>query len=75
MSKTSAVDLYDLLANDKSPEKTRCRACGRLIGNYFAGRAKHGRMHVRLKEAEEIRLPNGYIGFLLTEKAGAHRAF
>lgn len=74
MSKTSAADLYDLPGDDKRL-KTRCRACGRPISNYYMVRVNHGRKHVRLKEAEEVQLPNGHVGFTLVEQPCVPRAF
>ena len=59
---TTPDDLFEHAGAD--PEiLTRCRVCGRNIGNYYAARVAHGRAHVRKQEAVEHTNQHGHIGF------------
>lgn len=55
-------ELFEHVGTEKV-RNTRCRACGRQIGNFFAARVSHGRAHVRRREAVEEVRTDGHIGF------------
>ncbi len=64
---TAQDDLFEVESHDKIL-KTKCRACGRVIGNYFAARVSHGRAHVRQHRAAEFLDDAGFIAFRLIER-------
>jgi hypothetical protein len=60
----SQDDFFELESHDKRLD-TKCHACGRVLGNYFAARVNHGRAHVRKHQAVELLDADGFIAFQL----------
>jgi hypothetical protein len=62
MALKSDSDLYTHDRHDKA-FYTKCRRCGRAIGNFFAARVSHGRAHVRKGQAVEYLDEKSMIAF------------